>query len=214
MGCDGLSLTDSYFFIFKIPRMNLIFATHNNHKLKEIQDIVSQATSHTISSLTDLDLHEPIPETGVTLEENALIKARFVWQHFGKSCFSDDTGLEVDALGGAPGVWSARYAGEGCSYSDNVNLLLRNMAGISNRKARFRTVVALIIDGHEYLFDGIVEGSILIEPTGEGGFGYDPVFLPDGFHESFAEMTSVLKNSISHRGRAMGQLISFLTTLK
>lgn len=193
--------------------MNLIFATHNQHKLTEIREILSRNTSHTVSSLTEMDLHEPIPETGTTLVDNALIKARFVWDKFGISCFSDDTGLEVEALGGAPGVYSARYAGEGCSYQDNVKLLLKNLDGIHNRGACFRTVVALIIDGKEYLFEGRIDGEILEMNAGTGGFGYDPVFLPEGYNQTFAEMAPDLKNSISHRGLAMNKLIGFLKTV-
>lgn len=194
--------------------MQLIFATHNHHKLLEIRDIISRKTGHTVWSLTEVGLQDSIPETGSTLEENALIKARFVWNHFGKSCFSDDTGLEVMALHGAPGVWSARYAGEGCSYEDNVNLLLKNLSGATDRRARFRTAVALVLDGTEYLFEGIVEGHILEQPLGTGGFGYDPVFQPDGYSETFGLMDAALKNSISHRGVAMAKLIDFLSRLE
>lgn len=192
--------------------MKLVFATHNQHKLEEIREILNRATIHSAAGLLEMGLTTPIPETGTTLAENALLKARFVWEKFGLPCFSDDTGLEVPALGGAPGVYSARYAGEGCSYQDNVNLLIKNLRNEKNRKARFCTTIALIIDGMEYLFEGEVKGTILETVTGTGGFGYDPVFLPDGYKETFAEMAPELKNSISHRGRAMQRLVAFLAT--
>lgn len=193
--------------------MKLVFATHNQHKLEEVRAILSSATPHTVAGLTEMGLTTPIPETGTTLAENALIKARFVWEKFGLPCFSDDTGLEVAALGGAPGVYSARYAGEGCSYLDNVNLLINNLRHEKNRKARFCTTIALIINGQEYLFEGEVKGEILNSGSGTGGFGYDPVFLPDGYDQTFAEMTAELKNSISHRGRAMQRLVTFLSMM-
>ncbi len=167
---------------------------------------------------TDLGIVEDIPETAETLEGNALQKARYVYDirgltaHSGVPTFADDTGLEVAALGGAPGVYSARYAGVGCSYDDNCRLLLRNLEGVADRRARFRTVVALILDGNEYLFEGTVEGKIIGEYRGEGGFGYDPIFVPDGFRETFAQMSAEQKNAISHRGRAMANLAEFLKT--
>lgn len=191
--------------------MNLIFATHNLHKIEEIKEILANYPKYTIVGLNDVGVYSPIEETGLTLTENALIKARFIWDKLGVPCFADDTGLEVEALGGAPGVYSARYAGEKCSYQDNVDLLLNNLQGVHNRKARFLTVIALIIEGHKYLFEGEVRGEILLSNHGTGGFGYDPVFRPEGFAQSFAEMTPEVKNSISHRGIAIRKLIEFLT---
>ena len=159
---------------------------------------------------TEAGITEEIPETQPTIEGNALQKARYVYEHTGLNCFADDTGLEVEALNGAPGVYSARYAGEHVSYADNNVLLLKNLAGCENRKARFRTVIALIVDGKEYLFEGRVEGAIATEPHGEGGFGYDPLFVPEGSQLTFAEMSSEAKNKISHRGRAVAKLVAFL----
>ncbi|MBR4134963.1 MAG: non-canonical purine NTP diphosphatase [Bacteroidales bacterium] len=188
--------------------MKIVFATHNLHKKSEAAAILGPQWE--LLALPDIGCLEDIPETADTLQGNALQKAHYVFDHFHANCFADDTGLEIEALDGAPGVFSARYAGEGCSYSDNVQKVLREMKGITNRKACFKTVVALILDGQEYLFEGRVDGQILTTPRGSEGFGYDPVFLPDGFDKSFAEMDASLKNSISHRGRAMQKLISFL----
>lgn len=166
--------------------------------------------SFQIESMRSLGINEDIPEDQQTLEGNALQKARFLYDRTGESCFADDTGLEVDALNGAPGVYSARYAGEAKNSLDNMALLLKNMSGIQNRKARFRTVIALILDGKEYLFEGIVNGTIAEEPRGTAGFGYDPLFVPDGYSTTFAEMDSEAKNAISHRGRAVEKLAAFL----
>ena len=166
--------------------------------------------SFQIESMRSLGINEDIPEDKQTLEGNALQKARFLYDRTGESCFADDTGLEVDALNGAPGVYSARYAGEAKNSLDNMALLLKNMSGIQNRKARFRTVIALILDGKEYLFEGIVNGTITEEPRGTAGFGYDPLFVPDGYSTTFAEMDSEAKNAISHRGRAVEKLAAFL----
>lgn len=166
--------------------------------------------SFQIESMRSLGINEDIPEDQQTLEGNALQKARFLYDRTGESCFADDTGLEVDALNGAPGVYSARYAGEAKNSLDNMALLLKNMSGIQNRKARFRTVIALILDGKEYLFEGIVNGTITEEPRGTAGFGYDPLFVPDGYSTTFAEMDSEAKNAISHRGRAVEKLAAFL----
>ncbi len=188
--------------------MKIIFATHNKHKKSEAADILGPKWE--LQGLSDIGFVGEIPETSDTLTGNALQKARFVKERFHANCFADDTGLEIEALGGKPGVYSARYAGEGCSYSDNVQKVLREMAGLQNRKACFKTVVALILDGEEYLFEGRVDGEILTEPQGYEGFGYDPIFKPDGFEETFAEMDASLKNSISHRGRAMQKLVAFL----
>ena len=186
----------------------LIFATNNPHKLREINDLLDDKFE--IISLESVGIREDIPETADTLEGNALQKARFVYQKTGLDCFADDTGLEVDILEGAPGVYSARYAGKDSSFEDNMDKLLLEMKGKNNRKARFRTVIALIFSGDEYLFEGIVEGIILNHKAGNGGFGYDPVFMPDGFGKSFAEMEPDQKNSISHRGRSVQKLAMFL----
>ena len=188
--------------------MKIVFATHNAHKVSEVQAVLG--SEYQLVTATEAGITEEIPETQPTIEGNALQKARYVYEHTGLNCFADDTGLEVEALNGAPGVYSARYAGEHVSYADNNVLLLKNLAGCENRKARFRTVIALIVDGKEYLFEGRVEGAIATEPHGEGGFGYDPLFVPEGSQLTFAEMSSEAKNKISHRGRAIQQLIAFL----
>ncbi len=187
---------------------SLVMATNNAHKLAEIRRIIGQKIK--ILSLDDIGCHDEIPETGDTLEENALIKARWVKKKYGYDCFADDTGLEVDALGGAPGVYSARYAGEHCTPADNVALILERMYGIAVRSARFRTVIALIIGNEEILVDGVVNGCITAEPSGMDGFGYDPVFKPEGSDITFAQMDADAKNAISHRGRATARLLSVL----
>lgn len=192
--------------------MKLVFATHNKHKLKEIREILEP--QHEIKGLTDLQFFDDIPETGDTLEENADIKSMRIWEKFGLSCFSDDTGLEVEALNGAPGVYSARYAGEGCSFEDNMNKLLQALKGEKNRKARFRTIVSLVLNGETKHFEGIVEGVILESRQGEEGFGYDPIFKPNEANLSFAEMSSAAKNEISHRGRAIRKLTDFLKPIQ
>lgn len=190
----------------------LVFATNNQHKLDEIRQILDGQIH--ILSLADIGCHVDIPETSDTLQGNALQKARYVASHYNMDCFADDTGLEVAALDGAPGVHSARYAGgQGHDSQANMDLLLHNMEKKSDRKARFRTVIALIIKGEEHLFEGIVNGKILTERHGTDGFGYDPVFQPDGFDCTFAEMTASQKNAISHRGRATQKLVQFLTSL-
>ena len=188
--------------------MKIVFATHNAHKVSEVQAVLG--SEYQLVTATEAGITEEIPETQPTIEGNALQKARYVYEHTGLNCFADDTGLEVEALNGAPGVYSARYAGEHVSYADNNVLLLKNLAGCENRKARFRTVFALIVDGKDYLFDGRVEGTIATEPHGEGGFGYDPLFVPEGSQLTFAEMSSEAKNKISHRGRAVAKLVAFL----
>lgn len=185
----------------------LVFATHNLNKLEEIRNILK---NFEVVGLRDIGCLEDIVEDADNIKGNAKIKADFVTNNFHLDCFADDTGLEVEALDGAPGVYSARYAGEGCSYHDNVVKLLKAMDGIENRKARFRTVIALNHNGEQYFFEGIVNGKILTEEHGEGGFGYDPIFQPDGFDESFAEMEMEIKNRISHRGRATAKLVEFL----
>ena len=188
--------------------MELIFATHNQHKTEEAREIAASFIQ--IKNLKDIGCFEEIPETADTLPGNALQKAHYVQEHFRVNCFADDTGLEVEALDGRPGVYSARYAGEHCSYQDNVDKLLREMTGKTNRRACFKTVIALILDGKEYLFEGRVDGQIIEDQRGMSGFGYDPVFLPDGFDRTFAEMSEEEKNSISHRGRAIRQMMDFL----
>jgi len=191
--------------------MKLLFATNNAHKLAEARQIAGDAFD--IVSLADCGFDGDIPETQPTIEGNALQKARYVHEATGMDCFADDTGLEVEALNGAPGVHSARYATDGHDFAANVRLLLANMSGCRNRAARFRTVVALILNGREYLFEGVVCGEILEAPTGVGGFGYDPVFRPEGCDESFAQMSAERKNAISHRGRAMARLEEFLKSV-
>ena len=186
----------------------LVFATNNEHKLMEIRKIIPPGFE--VSGLKEIGCEEDIPETAETLVGNADIKAFFVYERYGRNCFADDTGLEVDALDGNPGVYSARYAGEAGNAEKNIIKLLREMQGVADRRARFRTVISLVLDGKAMHFDGIVEGQILNERRGEEGFGYDPVFLPDGYDQSFAEMDLELKNSISHRGRAVRKLVEFL----
>ena len=188
--------------------MNLIFATNNAHKLQEVSALLPTE----ILSLNDINCHDDIPETADTLEGNALLKARYVYEKFGFDCFADDTGLEVEALDNAPGVYSARYAGEQKNAEDNMNKLLLELQKKSNRKARFRTVIALILDGKEYLFEGEVKGTIEKEKRGNEGFGYDPIFTPDGYDKTFAELSIETKNTISHRGLAVAKLIDFLST--
>ncbi len=196
-------------FLRKNFRMKkIVFATANVHKLKEVREILGDQFE--VVSLKELDFHEEIPETGDTLEENASIKSHAILDRFNIDCFADDTGLEVDALGGAPGVYSARYAGEDVTYDQNVNKLLSELNGVKQRSARFRTVISLLMEGKEYFFDGTVEGHILDHKLGSGGFGYDPVFVPDGFDKTFSEMAPETKNAISHRGRAIRKLADFL----
>ena len=187
--------------------MEIVFATHNLHKTEEVRAILGPG--YHILNLPELGCPD-IPETADTLRGNALQKAQYVVEHYHRNCFADDTGLEIEALDNRPGVYSARYAGEGCSYQDNVLKVLEEMRGISNRKACFKTVVALILDGETHLFEGRVDGVILTEQRGTDGFGYDPIFHPDGFGQTFADMDAATKNSISHRGRAIRQLATFL----
>ncbi len=188
---------------------NLVFATNNNHKLTEIKALLPE--SFRVLSLDDIGCQHEIHETATTLEDNADLKARHVLEMHGSDCFADDTGLEVDALGGQPGVFSARYAGEDGNAEKNIEKLLKAMEGEQKRTARFRTVISLMMDGLIYHFEGTVEGVILHEKRGNQGFGYDPVFQPTGFEQSFAEMPLALKNRISHRGRATRKLIEFLS---
>ena len=189
----------------------LIFATNNAHKLGEVQALLGDAFE--LVTLRECGITEDIPETAETLEGNALQKARYVYSKTGLDCFADDTGLEVDALGGAPGVHSARYATDGHDFAANNRLLLKNLEGVKERTARFRTVIALILDGVEYTFEGRVEGVIATEESGSEGFGYDPLFVPSGEIITFAQMSAEAKNAISHRGRAVAELVKFLKTL-
>lgn len=191
----------------------IVFATNNAHKLRELREITAGVL--TVLSLNDIGCHEDIPETATTIEGNAIIKANFIKDRYGYDCFADDTGLEVVALGGAPGVYSARYAGDDCNSENNIDKLLAELANATSRDARFRTAIALRIDDNEWLFEGEVQGKITTERHGSGGFGYDSVFAPieaDG--RSFAEMTADEKNAISHRGRATAKLVDFLLNQK
>lgn len=190
----------------------LVFATHNKHKLQEMRQIIGSLFH--IISLDEIGCNEEIEETQSTIEGNALQKARYVAEKYHKNCFADDTGLEIEALNGEPGVYSARYAGEHATFDDNMNKTLANMQGMKNRNACFRTAIALILDGKEYIFEGRVDGEILTEKHGTEGFGYDPIFRPEGFAETFAEMSAETKNSISHRGRATEKLVEFLSRLE
>jgi len=192
--------------------MELLFATANSHKLQEARDILGQGFN--IITPASLGFTDEIPETAPTLEENSLMKASFLWERFRRPCFADDTGLVVDSLGGRPGVYSARYAGPEADSKKNTALLLKELNGIDERKARFVTIITLILSDKEILlFEGRVEGSIAYTPSGSGGFGYDPVFLPDGYDKSLAELSPKEKNIISHRGVAMRKLSAYLHSL-
>lgn len=191
--------------------MKLVFATNNLNKLSEVQKMLPESIQ--LLSLKDINCFDDIEETATTLEGNAQIKANYITEKFGYNCFADDTGLEVDSLNGEPGVYSARYAGEPTNAENNMQKLLSELKNKSNRKAQFRTSICLNLDGKQYLFDGISKGKILTEKQGEQGFGYDPIFQPEGYTQSFAEMTSEEKNSISHRGRAIQKLVDFLNSL-
>lgn len=197
------------FCVYNIIMDNqLVFATNNRYKLEEVRAILSPFFE--ILSLSDINCYDDIPETADTLEGNALIKARYVKEHYGFNCFSDDTGLEVKSLNNEPGVRSARYAGSEKNSDDNMQKLLENLSGIEDRSARFRTVVALSLNDKEYLFEGIVNGKIIEDKKGEEGFGYDPIFVPDGYSETFAELGLDIKNKISHRAEAIHKLNRFL----
>lgn len=187
---------------------SIVFATGNPHKIREVNEQLQGQLE--ILGLADIDCHEDLPETSPTIAGNALQKARYVHQHYQVDCFSEDTGLEVDALDGAPGVYSARYAGPARDSEANMLLLLNNLKGEENRKARFHTVIALLLNGEEHLFEGVVEGHIIHKPKGQDGFGYDPIFMPDGYNRTFAQMTVEEKAGISHRGQAVRKLIAFL----
>ena len=190
--------------------MKILFATNNIHKINEIRAAIGSQIE--VNSLAETGIKEEIPETHDTLEGNAIEKAQYIYEHYNLACFADDTGLEVDALDGRPGVYSARYAGEGCSFEDNVNKLLLEMKDARVRTARFRTVIALVEENNCKTFIGEVKGSIAQEAFGEKGFGYDPVFVPEGYTITFAEMTLDEKNKISHRARALAKLKDYLLT--
>jgi XTP/dITP diphosphohydrolase len=191
--------------------MKLVFASNNEHKIAEISKLVPSGFE--VVSLESIGCTEDIPETADTLEGNAILKAQFVWERFGLSCFADDTGLEVPVLGNAPGVYSARYAGPQRNATDNMAKLLDELNEINQRDARFITVIALILDGQLHTFEGIVNGTITREKHGSEGFGYDPIFKPEGFDQTFAEMNMEQKNTMSHRGRAVLKLVEFLQKL-
>jgi len=188
--------------------MQLLFATSNQHKVSEIRKIIPPSIE--LLTLKDLDLDYDIPETGTTLEENALIKSRFLFNKFGKNVISEDTGLEVVSLNGAPGVITARYAGAERDANKNMDLILHNLIKKENRNAQFRTIIALIWKGHEYLFEGLMKGRIAFDKKGQHGFGYDPIFIPEGHEKTIAELDEKIKNSISHRFHASQKLVGFL----
>jgi XTP/dITP diphosphohydrolase len=188
--------------------MKLVFATNNSNKLAELQALFPPGIE--VLSLKDINCNEELPETNPTLQENALQKAKYVFDNYGFNCFADDTGLEIDALGGEPGVYSARYAGEGCSAEDNMKKALDRLEGEKERSAKFRTIIALIIDGEESLFEGECKGNMTKIKSGVEGFGYDPIFTPEGYELTFAEMNKVEKGRISHRGKAVKKLVRFL----
>ena len=190
-------------------KKKFVFATNNAHKLEEVTAILGDKIE--LLSMKDIHCHADIPETADTLEGNALLKARYIFENYNMDCFADDTGLEVEALNGAPGVYSARYAGDAHNSEANMRKLLQDMEGIENRKAQFRTVFALIINGKEHLFEGIVKGEITKHRWGSSGFGYDPVFIPEGYTQTYAEMGNTLKNKISHRALATNKLCNFLS---
>ena len=188
--------------------MQLVFASNNKNKILELQSMLPDTIS--ILSLESIGCFEDIPETADTIEGNAILKANYVTEKYGYECFADDTGLEIDALNGAPGVYSARYAGEQRNADDNMNKVLENLSDTNNRKAQFKTVIALNIDGKQHLFTGIAPGEITLEKIGNQGFGYDPIFRPLQYQETFAQLSLDIKNKISHRGKATQQLIDFL----
>lgn len=200
-----------YFCLIKLIKMKLVFATNNKNKIIEIKVLLPNTIE--LLSLSDIGCTEEIEETEDTIEGNAKLKADYVTKNYGYDCFADDTGLEVEALNGAPGVYSARYSGENVTYDDNVNKVLFEMQKHHNKSAQFKTVIALNLNGKQYLFEGICEGEILTEKHGKGGFGYDPIFRPYGFDYSFAEMSLEQKGEISHRGKATTSLIDFLNKL-
>lgn len=190
----------------------LVFATNNLHKLKEVSAILKDNIE--ILSLNDINCYTDIPETSETLEGNALLKSQFIYNNYGLNCFADDTGLEVEALNGKPGVYSARYAGDNHNSEANMLKLLHDMKGIENRRAQFRTVISLIFDENTYHFEGLIKGRIIEEKRGLSGFGYDPIFIPEGYSETFAEMGDEIKNKISHRAQAVNKLCNFLFSIQ
>jgi XTP/dITP diphosphohydrolase len=192
--------------------MQLVFASNNKNKIQEIQSILNGSIQ--LLSLEEIGCQEEIPETADTIEGNAILKANYVTEKYGYDCFADDTGLEVQALNGEPGVYSARYAGEQRNSDDNMNKLLDGLSDKEDRSAQFKTVIALNIKGEQHLFTGIAKGDIVLEKTGNHGFGYDPIFKPENYDETFAELSSDIKNKISHRAKATKQLIDFLNTTK
>jgi len=192
--------------------MKIVFASNNENKIKEIQQLLPENIQ--IVSLAAIGCHEEIPETADTIEGNAILKANYVTEHYGYDCFADDTGLEVQALDGAPGVYSARYAGEQKNADDNMNMLLKALIERDNRKAQFKTVIALNLRGEQHLFTGIASGEITTSKSGDKGFGYDPIFKPEGFEETFAELSLETKNKISHRALATQKLLQFFATAK
>ncbi len=191
--------------------MELVFATNNQHKLRELQQILGQQFN--LLCLNDINCHEDIPEESPTIEENSMGKAVYVYEKYAKNCFADDTGLEVESLDGRPGVISARYAGDEKNMDNNIAKVLEELEEKENKKARFKTVISLILDGKRYQFEGIINGKIIKEKRGIGGFGYDPVFVPDGYNTTFAEMSANDKNKISHRGIAVQKLVEFLESI-
>lgn len=193
-------------------KRKLVFATNNLHKLEEVSYILRNEID--LLSLNDINCHTDIPETSDTLEGNALLKAQFVHNNYGLNCFADDTGLEVEALNGKPGVYSARYAGNVHNSEANMLKLLQDMEGIKNRNAQFRTVISLILDKKEYQFEGVIKGIIIEEKRGLSGFGYDPIFVPKGYYETFAELGDEIKNKISHRAQAINKLCKFLFSIQ
>ena len=191
--------------------MKLVFATNNKNKIKEIKSLLGNSVE--LLSLEEINCNEDIPETSNTIAGNALQKAKYVYEKYGYNCFADDTGLEIEALNGAPGIYSARYAGEQKLAEDNMDKVLRELESVDNREAQFTTVIALIIDGAEHLFEGVVQGEITKTKSGSAGFGYDPIFQPEGYDITFSEMSLEEKNKISHRGKAVRKLIDYLTSL-
>lgn len=192
-------------------KKKLVFATNNSHKLEEVSQILGETIE--LLSLKDIHCDVDIPETADTLEGNALLKAEYIYNNYGFNAFADDTGLEIEALNNEPGVYSARYAGEEKSAQANMLKVLEKLEGIENRKAQFRTAISLILDGKTYLFEGVIKGTIIKEKRGEAGFGYDPIFMPDGYDKTFAELGNEVKNEISHRALAVNKLCEFLTKL-
>jgi XTP/dITP diphosphohydrolase len=188
--------------------VTLVFATHNAHKLQEVA--AKTGNRIVLKNLTDINCHEDIAETGTTFRQNASIKSRYIFDKYEHNCFGDDSGLEIEALNNEPGVYSARYAGQHGNHEANINKVLQNLQGISNRKAHFKTVISLMWNGEEYFFDGTINGTIRTQRAGTDGFGYDPIFEPEGYHITFAEMSMEEKNRISHRAIAMEKLIAFL----